>query len=366
MKVYHVIGLMSGTSLDGLDIAYCKIQKTDNQWNADILKATTIQYPISIKKILSNLENASAQKYVETDIALGRFFGEKTSDFIIKNNLKINFIASHGHTIFHQPNNRIYSQIGYGGEIYAQTKIPVICDFRGLDIALGGQGAPLVPIGDQLLFSKYDFCLNLGGIVNISFDHEHHRVAFDICIANMGLNYLAQQIGLEYDKGGTFAHRGHLESDLFHQLNADKFYEQKMPKSLGKEWFNASMRPILEHFPSPIENKLHTLCKHIAFQIRKVLVMYNTKRSKILITGGGALNTFLMSQIKQEIPHQIEIVKADEKLIHYKEALIFAFLGVLRHRNEINCLKHVTGSLKDHIGGIIYGEERITNHECDA
>ncbi len=355
MEVYHVIGLMSGTSLDGLDMAFCRIQKADNQWDTQILQAQTVPYSAQMTDTLAKLENASAQKYVQTDIALGNFFGKKVREFIVKNSLCVDFIASHGHTIFHQPEKRIYAQIGYGAEISAQTHLPVICDFRGLDIALGGQGAPLVPIGDALLFSAYDFCLNLGGIANISFDYQGDRIAFDICAVNMGLNYLAQKLGLEYDKNGNLASQGIFEPRLFEQLNADKFYEKLPPKSLGKEWFIDSILPILDNNSSKIENKLHTFCRHIAFQIGQIIKKYALNDSRMFVTGGGALNHFLMQMIRGEVSPITKVIIPDNQLISYKEALIFAFLGVLRWRKEHNCLKSVTGCKTDHSGGVIYG-----------
>lgn len=356
-SIYQVIGLMSGTSLDGLDIAFCQIQKLRNQWNAQIIEAQTVSYPEKLRQKLAHLEYKSAQVYVQTDIELGKFFGEQTQKFIVKNNLNLDFIASHGHTIFHQPEYRVYGQIGYGAEIAAQTKLPVICDFRGLDIALGGQGAPLVPIGDKLLFSDYDFCLNLGGIANISFDYQENRIAFDICIANMALNYLAQKKEKRYDENGDLARQGNFNPDLFEKLNQDNFYNTNPPKSLGKEWFIEKIEPILAQFPIKIEDKLYTFCKHIAYQIGQVIRKYPSQSlpSKLLITGGGAWNSFLVEQIQSEIEtREIKIYISDNQLVDYKEALVFAFLGVLRYRQEINCLTAVTGTSYDHSGGVIY------------
>lgn len=352
MEIYHVIGLMSGTSLDGLDMAYCQIQKQNNQWKAEILQAETVEYSLEMTEKLANLENESAQNYVKTDIELGNFFGVETHKFIVKNKLKVDFIASHGHTVFHQPEHRIYSQIGYGGEISAQTKLPVVCDFRGLDIAMGGQGAPLVPIGDKLLFSEYDFCLNLGGIANISFDYQGNRIAFDICLANMGLNDIAKKLGKNYDENGNLARSGEFEPKLFDQLNADNFYKTEPPKSLGKEWYLGSVQPILENFSAFEINKLHTLCQHIAYQIGQITKTYGSKSSKMLVTGGGAFNSFLMEKIQEET--EIQLIVPNHDLVSYKEALIFAFLGILRVRGEHNCLKKVTGTSYDHSGGVIF------------
>lgn len=197
---YNVIGLMSGTSLDGLDIAFCSFEFPEKKWQYHIVQAETVPYPEAWNSRLENLENSSAFEFVKTDIEYGHLLGKLTRDFIQKHQLHPDFIASHGHTIFHQPTLNLTAQIGRVSAIAAETRLTVVGDFRSLDVALGGQGAPLVPIGDRLLFSDYNYCLNLGGFANISFEQDENRLAFDICPANIVLNKLAGKTGKSFDR----------------------------------------------------------------------------------------------------------------------------------------------------------------------
>ena len=348
--IYKAIGLMSGTSLDGLDLAFCEFILENNRWNYKIECAETIPYSVYWKDVLSNLESGSALDFVTADVEFGHLMGKFTRDFIERNALVPDFIASHGHTIFHQPGKRITSQIGRGSAIAAETGLPVICDFRSLDVALGGQGAPLVPIGDDLLFHEYDFCLNIGGFANISFHTEGKRIAYDICPANIVMNHLASKSGQEYDADGMLAKSGTVHPKILNALNELSYYKLPFPKSLGREWVVQHILPLLENSGLPTTDLLATFCEHIAQQVATAV---ETKRSaKMLITGGGAFNRFLVSRISQyAVP---EIILPDANTINFKEALIFAFLGVLRKCKEVNCLRSVTGAAKDSSGGAIY------------
>ncbi len=351
MQTYYVIGIMSGTSLDGVDIAYCKFQ-FEKKWKYEILQSTCYPYNETWKSKLKNAENTSALELQQLNIELGFYFAHLVNSFITKNNLEaIDFISSHGHTIFHQPKNNLTLQIAAGEIIAAETNIKTICDFRVLDVALGGQGAPLVPIGDQHLFNEFDFCLNIGGFANISFLQNNKMLASDICPANIVLNNIVNSINLPYDDQGMLAAKGTCNDVLLAKLNALEFYHLNFPKSLGKEWVIENINPILNAFDLSIEDILSTFVEHIAIQIAKVC---NTQKSltKILITGGGAYHTFLIDRIKFHTHHQIII--PEKNIIEFKEALIFAFLGVLRLRNEINCLSSVTGARKDNCGGVIF------------
>ena len=341
---------MSGTSLDGLDIAFCEFNREDNRWMHKIQCAETIPYPVEWKKTLSNLENGSALDFVTTDVEYGHYLGRLTRDFIVKNNLFPDFIASHGHTIFHQPGKRITSQIGRGSAIAAETGFPVVCDFRSLDVALGGQGAPLVPVGDTLLFNEFDFCLNIGGFANISFQKADTRIAYDVCPANIVMNHLALQAGFEYDPSGMLAASGTVNLPLLKTINALPYYSLDFPKSLGKEWVVQNIFPLLKTSSQSVNDLLATFCEHIAIQVATAAGA--NKDRKLLITGGGAFNDFLIRRIRHHAAP--EIIIPDELTINFKEALIFAFLGVLRWRNEINCLKSVTGAAKDSSAGAIY------------
>lgn len=347
---YKVTGLMSGTSLDGVDIAFCTFTLMEGRWKYKIEKAETIIYSDEWRPRLSNLENKSALDFVKTDAEYGHYLGKLTKEFHLKYNLKPDFIASHGHTIFHQPENGITSQIGKGSAIAAETGIPVVCDFRSTDVALGGQGAPLVPVGDQLLFSDYDYCINLGGFANVSFVKSGKRIAYDICPVNIVLNFLASLVKKPFDDDGNLARNGKLNRPLLDTLNSLPFYQQTPPKSLGKEWVIHEIHPILENFDIPVENKSRTFTEHVASQITNAIEPIT--RSAILITGGGAFNSFLIERISERAGITIKL--PDPLTINFKEALIFAFLGVLRWREEINCLKSCTGATHDNTGGAIY------------
>ena len=348
--LYHVIGLMSGTSLDGLDIAYCEFIKKNDRWTYSVRNAETIPYTDSWHERLSILENCSALDFVAADIEYGHLLGRLTREFLEKHHLHPDFIASHGHTIFHQPDKKITWQIGRGSAIAAETGIPVINDFRSQDVALGGQGAPLVPVGDRLLFGEFDFCLNLGGFANISFEIEGMRIAFDICPANIVMNQLALQSGHPYDPDGMLARQGIVDQRLLEILNALPYYFKVPPKSLGREWVVENVFPLCKNSILPINDLLATFCEHIAIQVGTTVGGAQAK--KMLITGGGALNGYLVERIRYHAVPQIII--PDVNTINYKEALIFAFLGVLRWRNEVNCLKSVTGATRDSSGGAIY------------
>ena len=261
------------------------------------------------------------------------------------NGEQVDFIASHGHTIFHQPENNYTLQIGCGKTISQTTKITTINDFRSLDVYLNGQGAPLVPIGDLLLFPKHKYCINLGGFANISIKKNEKIIAFDICPANIVLNDICKKIGIGYDCNGDIAREGKIVPTLLQQLNKLDFYIKKAPKSLGREWVEEHISPILKnHKP---EDLICTFCEHIAIQIGKFLA-----DESALFTGGGVFNSFLIERITFHSKSKILI--PNKELIEFKESLIFAFLGVLRIRNEINCIQSVTGADRDNCGGHIH------------
>lgn len=351
MEAYKVIGIMSGTSLDGLDIALCEFRKEGGKWNYHIIKGETIEYTAQCRIEMNDLLYVKAEQLAFADMDFGYYIGGKVKDFLIKNNLKADFIASHGHTIFHQPDEGFTYQIGSGAAITAASGLPVVSDFRSVDVALGGQGAPLVPIGDKLLFTDFDYCLNLGGISNISFDKAGKRLAFDCCPVNIVLNALAKEKRQEYDKDGLLARKGKVNNDLLEKLNKLDYYKQPFPKSIGKEWIDKEVFPIINAATGSTEDKLATFCAHIAEQLKESIT---ASSGKLLATGGGAFNCFLIEQIQQALP-DIKVVVPDATIVSFKEALVFAFLGILRVRNEVNCLSSVTGASADNIGGALYG-----------
>jgi len=352
MNRYNVIGTMSGTSLDGLDIAYCTFEFSNNQWSFKINKARTIDFPKNIKEKLKSSIKMNGLDLMKLNNELGNLIGLSINNFISENKIiknEIHCISSHGHTIFHQPENNLTTQIGNGANISARTYLPVICDFRTTDITLGGQGAPLVPIGDKLLFSEYDYCINLGGIANISFEENSKRIAFDVCPVNIVLNKLSQELGKSYDKNGDLARSGNLDIDLLNQLNNLSYYKSPHPKSLGIERITTEVFPIINTSKISTLDKLRTFVEHIAIQISSNI---NTNNKSVLLSGGGTFNSFLVERIVENTDNKI--ILPSNQIIDFKEALIFAFLGVLRLRNEVNCLQSVTGAIEDNIGGCIY------------
>ncbi|MDR1005767.1 MAG: anhydro-N-acetylmuramic acid kinase [Bacteroidales bacterium] len=344
-KTYKVIGLMSGTSLDGLDIAYCEFELRNGTWIWEIREAQTIEYDSTTRQRIIDCEICDAQTFAYNNVWLGHLFGKMTADFIKRHSIEPDFISSHGQTIFHQPYRLFTSQIADLNAISAETKCSVIGNFRSLDVALGGQGAPLVPIGDRLLFSQYPYCVNLGGFANVSFEQNGKRIAYDVCPVNLVLNSLAQSIDLKYDNQGTMASEGSVNQSLLDNLNALPFYNDAKAKSLGKEWVIENIFPLFDKYKLSIKDTLSTFCEHIAMQISANI------KSHTLITGGGAYNTYLLSRIKALTPYQITI--PNRTIIDYKEALIFAFLGVLRYEEQINVLSSVTGACRDSCSGEI-------------
>ena len=354
MKKYAVIGLMSGTSLDGLDVAYVEFIR-DNNWSFNTIECKTLKYGVDLDARLRDASNLSAIALKRLDIDFGKWIGEQVKQFINKKGVRPDLIASHGHTIFHQPEIGITMQIGDGNQIMLQTGIKTISDFRALDVANGGQGAPLVPIGDKFLFSNYDLCLNLGGFSNVSMEHQGERIAFDICPVNTVLNHLSGILGKPFDKNGAIAKTGKVNPKLLAALNALPYYQQAPPKSLGIEWVQKNIFPIM--IGDKPENLLATYCQHVADQVINA-VLYIMKEQntepKMLVTGGGAHNTFLIESIKKEALGRLNIVIPENQIVDFKEAIIFAFLGVLRSLNEINTLKSVTGAKTSSSGGTVF------------
>ena len=375
-KKYKVIGIMSGTSLDGLDIAYCEFVKGKNfalsnphsvspsngvtsfgGWKYKIIHAETKKYSKEWKEKLSKAFSMKKKGIEQLDKEYGKYIGREVQKFIRHKKIVPDFISSHGHTLFHQPEKKITLQIGDGNTISSACRLPVVCDFRSGDVALGGQGAPLVPMADKLLFSQYDFCLNLGGFANISYntfplskgEGLGVRRAFDICPVNIVLNELANKCGKEFDEGGKMASKGKVHSGLLKKLNKLPFYRKQAPKSLGREWAEKVFLPTLNSFSISTQDKLRTVVEHVAAQIALIA---NVQQARLLITGGGAYNRFLVKRISEHT--QCEVILPDNKTIQFKEAMAFGFLGVLRIRKDINILKSVTGAARDSSGGKIF------------
>ncbi len=349
-KTYQVIGLMSGTSLDGLDIAFCEFRLYNSKWSFDILEAETVKYTQVWLQILQDAPTLDGLSLALLNTSYGHWIGQTVNQFINKNKIHPRLIASHGHTIFHRPQDKMTLQIGSGAAIAAETGIITISDFRSLNIALGGQGAPLVPVGDELLFSDYGACINIGGFANISIPSPKGRSAFDICPANIVLNHLSNKIGLPFDPSGSFAANGVINEELLLSLDNLMYYKQPAPKSLGKEWVESNIMPILEQTELNTNDLLCTFTHHIASQISKNLPA--SAGSTAFFTGGGSHNSYLINLIKEK--SECNIIVPPSKVIDFKEALIFGLLGVLRYNGMPNCYAKATGARVDCSSGAMH------------
>lgn len=342
---------MSGTSLDGIDLAHIGFEVSDGKWTFDIRESETIPYSktwVDTLKTAVTFGDSELEK-LNSDYTL--LLGNAIRGFIDRNAIKnLDAVCSHGHTVLHQPNHGITLQIGNLPEIARITAQKVVCDFRVDDVKLGGQGAPLVPIGDRILFSDYDYCLNLGGFSNVSFDNGNDRIAFDISPVNTVLNFYANRLGFDFDDKGKMSASGKIDFELLHELNSLEFYAGSFPKSLGFEFVKTTVLPLIDRFKISDVDKMRTFSEHIAVQTASALPK---KMGKMLVTGGGAYNDFLISRIQEHLP-QIRIEIPQTKILEFKEALIFGLLGVLKIRGEINVLSSVTGAERDHSSGKIH------------
>lgn len=345
---------MSGTSLDGIDVAYCTFSFTD-RWTFSLQASQTIPYSAAWTKKLKAAHTLSAESLQALDVEYGTYLGSVCKKFIATYKIKdLHFIASHGHTVFHQPEKRFTLQIGNGNALYAELNTPVINDFRSLDVARGGEGAPLVPIGDKLLFHEYDVCLNLGGIANLSEEHKNKRIAFDVCFLNMALNYLAQKGGKKFDAAGTMASKGEVNQNLLKKLDKVYISLNNGSPSLGREIFEKRIQPLLDSAEISIQDKLRTVTESCAKEIVNNIVQKG-KKPTVLCTGGGTFNSFLIYRMVELLGDDATLIIPEADIVNFKEAIVFAFLGVLRVRNEANCLKSVTGASQDSSGGVMVG-----------
>lgn len=350
---------MSGSSLDGLDIVFTTLEETRGQWKFDIIEAECIPYDEHWVNRLSHASQLSVAEFLRLNTAYGRYIGDKVNGFIKQKGIEhqVHFIASHGHTVFHEPANHTTSQIGDGATIAAVTGLPVISDLRNLDVALGGQGAPIVPIGDKLLFGNFDYWLNIGGIANVTVKDNDAMLAFDVCPANQILNALAQREGKEYDDEGELAKKGTILTGVLEQLNGQDYYVRQAPKSLSNEEAKQLGFPLLLESEHDNKDRLRTMVQHICDQIAEAVKKYPSakEQSQMLVTGGGALNNFLVEQLRETMkPLNINPVVPYEQVAKFKEALVMALIGALRWREETNIMASVTGASRDSISGALW------------
>lgn len=346
-RVYKALGAMSGSSLDGLDLALCELQFSRGRWLYRILRARTVHFTADLRARLATAMEASAVEHARLDADLGTFIGQACRRFLKRDRVEV--IGSHGHTIFHQPALGFSTQIGSGARIAAIAGAPVACDFRNTDVAHGGQGAPLVPLAESLLFPEHKAFLNIGGICNVSIHQGKKVFGFDACIGNQALNHLANEVGADFDRDGRMARSGKVRSALLEQLNGLPFHSADPPKSLGREWFVESVLPLINEPRIPLEDRLRTVTEHIAMQVAAALP---TGAPTVLVTGGGARNRFLLERIAAHAKPLVEV--PEPVVIDFKEALAFSLLAVLRLRGEPTALASVTGAKRDSCGGAIY------------
>lgn len=352
---FMLIGLMSGTSGDGLDIAHCIFQ-LDLRWKFEITKSCTIPFPQELGNRLKSSHLLPAYDLEKLDHQFGTWMGEEVKKFCDLNGLSPEAIASHGHTVFHRPEEKITKQIGNGYSLWKAAGMPVINDFRQLDVVLGGQGAPLAPMGDAKLFGEFDFALNLGGIANFSMENKELRVAYDVCPFNLLFNYLTEKLGQPFDKDGQWAKEGVIIPELLDQLEGLDYYKTKGAKSLAREDIENVYLPILNKFKGGTKDLLATLSEHYALRIAgPLLENQNDTQKSLLVTGGGAYNTYFIKKLTSKLNNKVNVILPEPTIIDFKEALVFAFLGLLRLRGENNCLASVTGAEKDNCGGTLFG-----------
>lgn len=356
---YRVIGLMSGSSLDGLDIVFAEINESGGKWSFDIRAAECHPYPEEWRARLEHCTGLAALDYQLLHTDYGHYIGQSVNQFIETNGLQFQagLIASHGHTSFHLPSRKMTAQLGDGAAIAAETGLPVVTDLRAMDVAFGGQGAPIVPIGEKLLFPDCQLFLNIGGIANISFNAEPYT-AFDVCPANRVMNLLAAQVGQEFDEDGKLAASGAVHTGLLRALDELPYYRQAYPKSLANDFGTDVVYPLVQSYGLSPGDAMSTYAEHIAHQVAAAAGKSGCS-GKMMVTGGGAFNTFLVSRLTESLlPLSIDPFVPEHHIVQYKEALVMALIGVLRWRQEYNVLSSVTGAERNSIGGAVWiGQE---------
>ncbi|WNJ21424.1 anhydro-N-acetylmuramic acid kinase [Pontibacter sp. G13] len=356
MKRYTGIGTMSGTSMDGLDLVACTFEIDGDQYSFSVDHAQTVPFDEKWHARLYHLRDQSAEVYAKTNVYFGHWLGETIQSFIREFDISPDFAAIHGQTIFHQPNLNFTSQIGDGETVASYLPCPLVSNFRNKDIALGGQGAPLISLGEKYLFPDYPLFLNLGGFSNVTFG----SIAFDLTPVNIVLNYLWSQreqvTEVQFDEDGDFARKGSFIEPLFDALNELPYYHQAPPKSLGWEWVQEEVLPLLNHYPANLEDRMHTFTHHVVFQIARGLEQIQAEGHSMLVTGGGGHNGFLMELLQNSLqPLQITISQdAPKQWVDFKEAIVFAFLGLRTLEGKTTTIQGVTGASQASVTGSIH------------
>lgn len=364
--IYRVIGLMSGSSLDGLDMALVEFNKIDDKWSFNLLSACMETFDSEIENRLRQAHEITAFEYCKLHRDFGFYCGKKVNEFVSASGFSANeilLVASHGHTVFHFPDDhRFTAQLGDGAALAATSGINVVSDLRALDLAYGGKGAPIVPLGESELFHGYHYFLNLGGIANLSCRDQHRYVAFDVCAANAVLNRLCNDVGMPFDEGGKLATAGKCNVQLLQTLNALEYYQRIPPKTLDNKAGRDEIYPLVKSFSLPVQEALHTYCVHIARQVAKAIMDRNGVAAprKMLVTGGGAFNHFLIQQLQEAVfALGIEVVIPSADIVNYKEAIVMAYLGLMRYFHKPTVIQTVTGAARASSGGALW---YVNNH----
>lgn len=356
--VYNVIGVTSGTSLAGLDLVFVALTEVRGKWTYEIKAAERLAYTPEWEEKLGSAANLPARDYLLLNSEYGHYTGHAVKQFISQHQLdhQVHFITAHGHTVFHVPGQKMTAQLGDGAAIAAVTGLPVISDLRAMDVALGGKGAPILPIAEQLLFPDYRYRVNLGENATIAIQKDEQFLAFDICPCNYILDTLAETLGRAYDDEGKLAAGGVTDQPLLGALNGLAFYNEKYPRTLASKFGTGIVMPMIQQHQLSTQGKLNTYTHHIAAQIEKVVKDLlpqeeDTSRS-LLLTGGGTANTYLVKVIEEVLqPLNITVTTQNEP---FRNALMIALLGALRWRQEPNALASVTGAEKDSVGGALW------------
>jgi len=339
---------MSGTSGDGLDLAVVSFPSTTNE-SYQLIEGITLPYPPHWQKRLTFQDQISGSDLLRLNHDYGVYTANLIKEYLRQTPYPISLIALHGHTYLHQPALGITYQLGCGPEVSQICGITTVSDFRTADVSLGGQGAPLVPIGDKFLFAEYDGCLNLGGFANLSILNREPILACDLAPANLIMNHLSKREGLPFDKDGEIAAQGQIIPQLLETLRSLPYFREKPPKSLGREWLEVEFLPLFAERRGTTD-LMATAVAFLVEQVTEYCQSYGLQR--VLVTGGGAFNRFLIQQLQQQRPKTFEI--PGPKLIEYKEALLFAWLGMRRIQEKINVWASVTGAAVNHSAGIVH------------
>lgn len=361
-KTYRVLGLLSGSSLDGADLAVCSFSVDPLtptkllSWNIHL--ARTIPYPQEWITRFKNLPGASARDLVLADTELGHYYGVLINQLLKEHSITVDLISSHGHTIFHFPELKTTTQIGDGAAIVSETGIDTVTQLRSVDVAFAGEGAPLAPLGDRYLYPGYTYYLNLGGIANVTAYQDEKIIAFDICPCNQIFNALAETIGQDFDRDGAIAASGNLNHPLLARLQDDDYLIKPYPKSLDNTWSQEHQVKQAIQWDARLEDKMNTAVEFVALEIAKACRQLtqpesSTERPTLFCTGGGALNAHLISRIAFHCP-EIELVLPSRKIIEFKEVSFIALAGLFRCLRVPNLYASVTGAPSDTINGALY------------